>query len=247
MVNGVTCFPFCMEVFVVASPAAGSLLCLLAQIPDPRGRQGRRHPLAAMLAAIVCGLLTGARGYRAIAQWTRSQNSSAWGWLGFTRKPPCANCFRDLLLVLPPETLEAVLRQWMEGLLPEPLPDEMRGTAIDGKTLCNTLAAQDRNIHLLSLLDHALGGVLSQQAVDPSTNEAKASLDLLKTVVLKGRLVSGDAMFCQREICQQIVDSGGDYLFVVKDNQPELKAAIEAEFQPGFSPRHRATAPTSAR
>ena len=231
---------------MIASPAAGSLLSLLAQIPDPRGRQGRRHPLAAMLAAIVCGLLTGARGYKAIAQWTRAQNSSAWGWLGFTRQPPCPNCFRDLLLVLPPETLEAVLRQWLEGLLPEPLPDELRGTAIDGKTLCNTLAAHQRNVHLLSLLDHVLGGVLSQQAVDPCTNEAKTALELLKTVVLKGRLITGDAMFCQREICQQIVDSGGDYLFVVKDNQPELKAAIEAEFQPGFSPRYRATTPTIA-
>jgi Transposase DDE domain len=137
-----------------------------------------------------------------------------------------------------------LLRKWVEGLLPEPLADEIRGTAIDGKTLCTTLAGQERNVHLLSLLDHSLGGVLSQQAVDPSTNEAKASLELLKTVMLKGRLVSGDAMFCQREICQQIVDSGGDYLFVVKDNQPQLKAAIEAEFQPGFSPRHRAAAAT---
>ena len=43
-------------------------------------------------------------------------------------------------------------------------------------------------------------------------------------------------MFCQRDICQQIIDDGGDYLIVVKDNQPELKAAIEAEFQPGLSP-----------
>lgn len=220
-----------------ASPAAGSLLSLLTQIPDPRGRKGRRHPLAAMLAAIVCGLLTGARGYKAIAQWTRAQDSTLWHWLGFQRKPPCANSFRNLLLALPPETLEGVLRQWIESLMDQPLPDEARGTALDGKTLCNTLTAHERNVHLLSLLDHKLGGVLSQQAVDPSTNEAKASLGLLKTVVLKGRLVTGDAMFCQREICQQIVDSGGDYLFVVKDNQPELKAAIEAEFQPGFSPR----------
>ena len=53
---------------------------------------------------------------------------------------------------------------------------------------------------------------------------------------IKGRLVTGDAMFCHRELCEQIVDSGGDYLFVVKDNQPELKAAIEADFQPGFPP-----------
>lgn len=231
---------------MVASPAAGSLLSLLTQIPDPRGRQGRRHPLAAMLAAIVCGLLTGARGYKAIAQWTRTQDRYVWHWLGFHRKPPCANSFRNLLLALRPEALEGVLRQWMNTILDQPLPHEARGTSLDGKTLCNTLAAQERNVHLLSLLDQSLGGVLSQQAVDPTTNEAKAALELLKTVVLQGRLVSGDAMFCQREICQQIVDSGGDYLFVVKDNQPELKAAIEAEFQPGFSPRYGAAAATVA-
>jgi hypothetical protein len=235
-----------MEVFVVASPAAGSLLELLRQIPDPRGRHGRRHSLAAMLAAIVCGLLTGARGYKAIAQWTRAQSSTVWQWLGFQRRPPCANSFRNLLLALPPETLEGVLQQWMETVLGRPLPDETRGTSLDGKTLCNTLAAHERNVHLISLLDQALGGVLSQQAVDPSTNEAKAALDLLQTIVLKGRLVTGDAMFCQREICQQIVDHGGDYLFVVKDNQPELMAAIEAEFQRGFPPRHRTPATTVA-
>lgn len=221
--------------------AGESLLAMLAAIPDPRGRKGRRHPLAAMLAAIVCGLLTGARGYKAIAQWTRVPGASVWHWLGFQRRPPCANSFRNLLLALSPEALEDVLRQWTTSIVEQPLPDDARGTALDGKTLCNTLAAHERNVHLLSLLDQKLGSVLSQQAVDPTTNEAKAALGLLKTIVLEGRLISGDAMFCQREICQQIVDSGGDYLFVVKDNQPELKAAIEAEFQPGFSPRDRAT------
>lgn len=220
--------------------AGGSLLAMLAAIPDPRGRKGRRHPLAAMLAAIVCGLLTGARGYKAIAQWTRVQGPAVWGWLGFTRKPPCPNSFRNLLLGLEPALLESALRQWTQTLLDQPLPDEARGTSLDGKTLCNTLTAHERNVHLLALLDQQLGGVLSQQAVDPTTNEAKASLELLKTIVLQGRLVSADAMFCQREICQQIIDSRGDYLIVVKDNQPELKAAIEAEFQPGFSPRDRA-------
>ena len=59
---------------------------------------------------------------------------------------------------------------------------------------------------------------------------------MLKTIVLRGRLITGDAIFCQRDLCQQVVQDGGDYLLAVKDNQPELKAAIEAEFQPGFSP-----------
>ena len=224
------------------SCVAGNLLELLSQIPDPRGRHGRRYPLAAMLATVVCAILTGARGYRAMAQWIHSQNTVVWLWLGFRRKPPCANCFRDLLLALDPDVLEAVLRQWIAGVLPQPAADAMSSVAIDGKTLCNTLAAHERNVQLLALLDRATGGVLSQQAVAPTTNEAKTALELLKTIVLQGRLVTGDAAFCQRELCEQIVDSGGDYLFVVKDNQPELKAAIEAEFRPGFSPRHRESA-----
>lgn len=227
---------------MIASPAAGSLLSCLAQIPDPRGRHGRRHPLAAMLAAIVCGILTGARGYKAIAQWARAQHATIGPWLGFERRPPCANSFRNLLLALDPEVLETALRQWIEAVLAQPLPDTLSGVSLDGKTLCNTLSAHERNVHLLSLFDQALGGVLGQQAVDPTTNEAKAAFGLLKAVVLEGRLITGDAMFCQRDLCQEIVQHKGDYLLVVKDNQPELKAAIEAEFRPGFSPRHGAAA-----
>jgi len=147
-----------------------------------------------------------------------------------------------LLLALDPEVLETALRQWIEVVLAEPLPDTLAGVSLDGKTLCNTLSAHERNVHLLSLFDQALGGVLGQQAVDPTTNEAKAAFDLLKAVVLEGRLITGDAMFCQRDLCQEIVQNKGDYLLVVKDNQPELKAAIEAEFRPGFSPRQRAAA-----
>ena len=70
----------------------------------------------------------------------------------------------------------------------------------------------------------------------PDTNEHKAALKLLKTIVLKGKVITGDAIFCQRDLCQQVIDDDGDYFFTVKDNQPGLKAAIEAEFQPGFSP-----------
>ena len=225
---------------------AGNLLERLAQIPDPRGRRGRRHPLGAMLTTIVCAILTGARGYRAIAHWVRSQNATVWQWLGFHRKPPCANSFRNVLLALKPEVLEAVLRDWMAEFVPPPASDAIHAVAMDGKTLCNTLAAHERNVHLLSLLDQATGGVLSQQAVPPTTNEAKTAVEILKTIVLKGRLVTGDAIFCQRELCREIVDSGGDYLFVVKDNQPELKAAVAADFQPGFSPHHRTRATSVA-
>jgi hypothetical protein len=231
----------------VAAPAAGSLPALLAEIPDPRGRQGLRHPLAATLAATVCGILTGARGCETIAQWVRNQDRSIWHALGFIRKPPCANTYRKLLRRLPADVLETAIAGWVKDLIADPLPNApLQGVALDGKTLCGTLAdstladsaldKHSRSIHLLALFDQQTGGVLRQLAMPSETNEHKAALTLLKQIALKGRVITADAMFCQRDLCQQIVDDGGDYLIAVKDNQPELKAAIEAEFQPGFSP-----------
>lgn len=220
------------------SPADGELLAILAAVPDPRGRKGRRHPLAAMLAATVCGILTGARGCTAIAQWIRNQEPEFWHALGFTRKPPTTNCYRDLLIAIPAETLEKVIRQWTDGLL-QGESEELRAAALDGKTLCHTLQPHGQSIHLLGLLDQATGGVLGQLRMPADTNEHKAAMTLLSSILIKGRLITGDAMFCQRDLCQQIIDSGGDYLFTVKDNQPELRRTIESDFNPGLSPLQR--------
>ena len=184
---------------------AGGLLASLAQVPDPRGLQGRRHPLPALLAAVVCAVLCGFKGYRAIAQWVRLQEPETWHWLGFKRRPACANCFRDLLMAISPEALEAALGEWTGGLCDRKVSDEpLRATSIDGKTLCG-------------------------------------ALQLLKDLVLKGRVIIGDAMFCQREVCQQIVDSGGHYLMLVKENQPTMLREIEAAFanEAAFSPLRR--------
>ena len=68
---------------------------------------------------------------------------------------------------------------------------------------------------------------------------------MLKDLVLTGRVVVGDAMFCQRDLCEQVLDSGGDYLIAVKENQPTLLREIELEFTADpavFSPLRSATA-----
>ena len=225
---------------MIAAPA-GSLLATLEQVSDPRGAQGRRFSLVAMLATTICAILCGARGYSAIAQWIHAQPKEVWWLLGFTRRPPAANTFRDLLMTLAPEVLEEVLREWIACLI-EVDAQELSAVAIDGKTLCSTLGTHGRSVQLLALLDQETGCVLSQSQVPVTTNEHKASLELLKTLVLKGRIITADAAYCQRDVCRQIVDSGGHYLVIVKDNQPELKEQIAAEFQAGFSPLRAASA-----
>ena len=100
---------------------AGNLLAYLAQVSDPRGRQGLRHSLEAMLATVVCAVLCGARGYTAIAEWIHAQDVKTWHCLGYWRKPPTRNAFRNLLLKLVPEELETAVRQWAgaRGLITE--------------------------------------------------------------------------------------------------------------------------------
>jgi hypothetical protein len=222
---------------------AGSLLTFLSQVPDPRGRQGRRHCLEAMLASVVCAMLQGARGYSAITQWVHDQDVELWHALGFTRRPPKLGAFRKLLMAVSPTHFEQVLADWARYSLGVSSTDQsLEAVAMDGKTLCGTLQPHERAVHLLALLDQRTGCVLSQSRVDAKTNEHKGALELLKTLVVEGRVITGDAMFCQREVCETIRDRGGHYLFVVKDNQPTLKESIAAEFKAAFSPDKRAAA-----
>src|SRR6516164_5443918 len=84
--------------------------------------------------------------------------------------------------------------------------------------------------HLLAVLAHRLGLTLTQQAVAAKTNEITEIATVLRQIVLTGRVVTMDALLTQRQVAQTIVDAGGDYVMLVKDNQPQLKADIELVF-----------------
>jgi hypothetical protein len=205
-------------------------LACLAEVPDPRGRQGQRFPFSAMLAVIVCATLCGHESPPAFAQWIKALPRSWWQALGFFRKPPCANTYRDVLIALSPEHFQNALARWMESLGLSASPAMLQASILDGKWLKGAVRPHGRALQILTLLDHATGGVLKQAAVPEDTNESKAALELLKSLVLKGQVIVGDAAFCQRDVCQTILDSGGDYLITVKDNQPALKRDVEAAF-----------------
>lgn len=227
--------------------ATGHLLSFLAAVPDPRSPHGRRHPLPALLAAVCLALLCGAKSYAAIAQWAADQDLALMHRLGFTRRPPKLGGFRKLLMALDVAEFEAALSRWAEAVLGRPVavaaaPPE--ALALDGKSARGSCDGLGKAVHLLSLVAHESGLTLAQAAVPngggDKTNEHKAALRLLEGLVLRGRVITGDAMFCQRDFCQQVLDAGGDYLVFVKENQPTLLHDIEAAFAPeiagAFSP-----------
>src|SRR5256885_571618 len=76
--------------------------------------------------------------------------------------------------------------------------------------------------HLVAAYAPLVEAVVAQVRVDAKTNEHKAALELLGILPVKGNVFTGDAMFCQRDVAEKIIDGEGDYVFVVKDNQPGL-------------------------
>ncbi len=204
-------------------PASG-LLKLLQQLPDPRGRQGLRHSLPAMLAAIVCAVMSGHTSYAAIAQWIHAQEAAFWHQLGFKRKPLTEDGFRKFLNKLDPRDVERVLQQWLEPLgvtAPAAEPSaELQPRTLDGKVLRGTRGKWDRAWQVITLLDNQTGRVCSQAAVSPDTNEHKAAVELLKSLLLKGKIVVGDAGYCHRDFCETVLEQEGEYLVLVKDISP---------------------------
>jgi hypothetical protein len=223
------------------------LLEFLSQIPDPRSRRGRQHPLSAVLALACCAILCGARGYAAIGQWACDHDITFMHRLGFTRRPPKSGGIRKVLMAVDPTAFEAALTRWAESVLGRsPAADSgpLRAFAVDGKTARGSFDGLEKAVHLLSVVAHESGLTVAQTEVPQGgadkTNEHKTALRLLEGMVLHGCLITGDAMFCQRDLSKKIVDAGGHYLWFVKENQPTLLADIKAAFassvEGAFSP-----------
>lgn len=207
-----------------------------------------------MLAAVICATLSGHRGLRQTVLWLKLHGVSMWHLLGFRRKPPVRQTYADLLKEIDPEVLERVLlafvsqlecvpcelvdppkRTPMEAVVTAAQPVATPTSAIDvevwdGKTLRGTRDGDRRAEQVLVRMQAVLGTILASVRIPSTTNESKTALEMVKALVLKGKLIVGDAAYCQRDICETIVDSGGDYLVTVKGNQPQLLRDVEQSF-----------------
>jgi hypothetical protein len=209
-----------------------SLLEALADVPDPRSRHGRRHPLVAVLSLVVLAMLRGNKGLTAIAQFGRDHGTALAHALGFRRgKTPALSCLSDLRSRLDVTAFEAALSRWIAARMPPPAADGAKqSVSLDGKTLRGSRDGAAPGQHLVSAYAHEHAAVLAQIKVDAKTNEHKAALELLGILPVQGRIILGDAMFCQRDLCEQIIAQGGDYVFTVKGNQLGLERDIAAGF-----------------
>jgi predicted transposase YbfD/YdcC len=228
--------PACRAVFV--SPT--SLAAAFTQVPDPRRAASVVYPLPAILAMAVAAILANHLSVLAIAEWGARQETSLLTALGFPDgHTPCQSTVQRLFRHLDGDAVAAALTAcFRPPTAPASAALGTHGVAVDGKAQRGRLrfAAASCPVHARSAFCHDQGIVLAHEPIAAEGNKAEAELTvapaLLARIDWPGRVLTGDALFCQRALCQHVLAAGGDYLFVVKENQARLHADIALLFDP---------------
>ena len=207
-----------------------SLFAFLLRVADTRKRKGKRYNLETLLALMVLAKLGGEDKPSGITEWVANRVEQLVEMKILSQpKAPCHMTFRRLLsFTIPAEEMERLVAEYHRKQLEEGAEIVL---TIDGKTLKGTIPAGEmRGTHLLSVYVPDRGLVLIEAAVDRKENEIVVAPKILKQVNLSGAIVIGDAMHTQRNLSEQIVAAGGNYIWTVKSNQPRTEWAIEKLF-----------------
>jgi hypothetical protein len=186
--------------------AGESLVEALRSVRDHRGAQGKRYDLAVLLAMSVAALLCGSRSLYAIAQWGRDNQKRVCSALGIERgSTPCVATLHRVFKELDVVAFERVLAEWLGSRFTRP----GEGIAIDGKALRGIHGEEIPGVHLVAAYTHTSGLVLAQSATIGKGQELKTGEALLDYLDCAGHVITGDALYAQREFSQRVLDRGG--------------------------------------
>jgi len=197
-------------------------------LEDPRTGNAGLHDFHEVLVIALCAVLSGGQGATHMAAFAAAKEPFLRGFLRLEHGIPSHDTFSRLFRLLEPEQFRAVFQRFMARF-----SETVQGVvAIDGKVLRRSFdrASSKSPLHMVSAWGCEQRMVLAQIATDAKSNEITAVPKLLGMLSLKGTIVTADALNCQREIAQQIVDQGGDYALALKGNQGTLLDDVSTYF-----------------
>lgn len=194
-------------------------------LEDPRLERTRLHSLLDIVAITICAIICGADSWVEVEKYGLAKHDWLTGFLRLPNGIPSHDTFGRVFAALAPEQFQACFAEWVSSVAGSL---GLKHVAIDGKTVrgSHDRANGKAALHLVSAWAVENHLTLGQEAVDAKSNEITAIPKLLAMLDLQGALVTIDAMGCQKEIAEQVVGQEGDYVLMVKENQPNLYAEV---------------------
>ena len=199
-----------------------------SEVEDPRWHN-RRHKLLDILVIAICAVICGADSWEDIELFGKAKEEWLRGFLELPHGIPSHDTFRRVFAVLDTEQFQSCFMEWIQAV--EKLT-ERQVVASDGKTLRRSHDRSEgkKALQMVSAWASANGVVLGQMKVDEQSNEITAIPELLDSLEIAGCIVTLDAIHCQRETVETIVEKEADYVLPVKENQPRLLEALQGLF-----------------
>ena len=215
-----------------------SLYSAFEQVRDGRKKKGKRYPLPLLLTLLMLGKLAGETTVNGIVDWVKERQ----GWLrcqlNWPKRFPTNSTYSEALARCDAQQLVTVIASVLlkaraveqcgtepSRLQAHPQEEALTHVAMDGKTVRGTLGHESEgqpSVHLLSLYECQSGIVLTHRAVQSKENEISAAAALVHPALVKGRIISTDAMHTQKKWCACVHGYAGYYLTIVKKNQPQM-------------------------
>jgi predicted transposase YbfD/YdcC len=201
-----------------------------ASLEDPRREQGRLHKLIDIITIAICAVISGAETWVDIVDFGEDKAEWVSGFLDLPNGIPSHDTFGRVFQLLDPQQVQACYQTWIRSVKTRVEADVV---AVDGKTMRRSHDKYQGKsaVHMLHAWSVEAGLVLGQRVVGEKTNEIPEIPELLNLLYLKGCIVTLDAMGCQTEIVQTIVEHHeADYVIALKENQGSLYSYAEAMF-----------------
>jgi len=201
-----------------------------SDLPDPRLDRQKRHCLMDILFIAVCAVVCGATSFVDMADFGKAKTDWLRERLDLEYGIPSHDTFGRVFSLIDPEAFRACFIDWTQAIS-EAVGGDM--IAFDGKTLRHSFdtAAGLSAIHVMNAWSSANDFCLAQMKVDGKSNEISAMPALLKMMDIKGSVVTADALNCQKDIAEQIVDQDADYVLALKGNHQLLHEDTKLFFE----------------
>ena len=191
------------------------------EVEDPRSLRNQRHPMVTLVGTTFLAVLSGIDSFMGIQDYVEVHFEDLSRYFDFPHGFASHDTYRRFWDSVSPKQFQASFQDFIESL--EKVAGEI--LSLDGKTIRNS--GKDKALHIVTAWCHANQLVLGQEKVDGKSNEITAIPKLLDLLDLNERIVTLDAMGAQRDICEKIVNQGGDYVISLKGNQGTLHADIK--------------------